>query len=213
MPVSSQPTQDFVPIKEVRDGVLILKDGSMRSILMVSSVNLALKSAEEQEAIIYQFQNLLNSLDFSIQISVQSRKLDIRPYLNLLENRRKEQTDDLLKIQVKEYMEFIRTFTENVEIMTKNFYVVVPYSPPKLDINNKSSLFTKKTGGGTMNQDSFEEQRLQIDQRVAVVEQGLSRSGLRSVQLGTEEVIEIFYKIFNPGDVDKSLDLDLSELQ
>lgn len=212
MPVSSQPTQDFVPIKEIKDGVIILKDGSMRSILMVSSINFALKSAEEQEAVIYQFQNLLNSLDFSIQISVQSRRLDIRPYLNLLENRRKEQTDDLLKIQVKEYIEFIRTFTENIEIMTKNFYVVIPYSPPKINVGKKSR-FSGSKNKSTMKQENFEEQRIQLDQRISVVEQGLSRSGLRSVQLGTEEVIEIFYKIFNPGDVDKTLDLDLSELQ
>lgn len=207
MASSNKATQEFVPIKEIRDGVIVLKDGSMRSLLMVSSVNFALKSEEEQQAIVYQFQNMLNSLDFSIQISVQSRRLDIRPYVNLLENRKKEQTNDLMKIQIKEYIEFIKTFTESVEVMTKNFYVVVPYTPPHLELG-----INKKKGGSEKTED-FEEQKIQLDQRISIVEQGLSRSGLRSVQLGTEEAIEVFYKIFNPGDVEKSLDLDLNQIQ
>jgi type IV secretory pathway VirB4 component len=210
MATKSEATQNFVPIKEVRDGVIILKDGSMRSILMASSINFALKSKEEQEAVIFQFQNMLNSVDFPLQISVQSRRLDIRPYLNLLENRKKEQVDDLLKIQVKEYIEFIRTFTENVEIMTKNFYVVIPYNPPKIDVKNSGLLNNKKPRTAV---ETFEENRIQLDQRSSVVEQGLSRSGIRTVALGTEEVIEVFYKIFNPGDVDKPIDLDLNQIQ
>jgi hypothetical protein len=211
MATQSTATQEFVPIKEIRDGIAILKDGSMRAILMASSINFALKSIDEQQAVIYQFQNFLNSLDFSVQISIQSRRLDIRPYVNLLENRQKEQTDELLKIQIREYIEFIKTFTDSVEIMTKNFYIVVPYTPPKLEIG-KGGLFSKKAKpeGKTA---EFEEDKIQLDQRVSVVEQGLSRSGIRTVQLGTEEVIEIFYKIFNPGDVEKSLDLDLSQIQ
>ena len=211
MAINSSPTQEFVPIKEIKDGVIILKDGSMRSILMVSSINFALKSTDEQQAIIYQFQNLLNTIDFSLQISAQSRRLDIRPYLNLLEERKSAQTDELLETQVKEYIEFIRLFTESVEIMTKNFYVVVPYTPAKINIS-KNSWFKKK-GPKLSSEDNFEEQRIQLDQRVAVVEQGLSRCGLRSVQLGTEETIELYYKIFNPGEVDRNLDLNLSQLQ
>ncbi len=213
MSQNSQATQEFVPIKEIKNGVVILKDGSMRSLLMVSSINFALKSADEQQAVIYQFQNLLNTLDFSIQISVQSRRLDIRPYLNLLENRKKAQMDDLLKMQIKEYIEFIRLFTEAVEIMTKNFYIIVPYTPPKIDFTSKTGLLKSNKKDSKSQSENFEEQRIQLDQRVSVVEQGLARCGLRSVQLGTEEVIEIFYKLFNPGDVDKSFDLDLTKLQ
>jgi type IV secretory pathway VirB4 component len=212
MAPKNQATQNFVPIKEVRDGIIILEDGSMRAILMASSINFALKSSDEQEAVIYQFQNFLNSLDFPIQISTQSRRLDIRPYVNLLESRQKEQTDDLLKIQIREYIEFIKTFTDNVEIMTKNFYIVVPYNPPGIDISKAKLPFGKKEDKKT-DVESFEERRMQIDQRMAVVEQGLSRSGIRTVQLGTEEVIEVFYKVFNPGDVEKSLDLDLTKIQ
>src|SRR3989344_5684854 len=110
---SSQATQEFVPIKEVRNGVVVLKSGGMRAVLMVSSINFALKSEDEQKSIIFQFQNFLNSLDFPLQIFIQSRKLDIRPYIAILEDRYKEQTSDLLKIQTREYIEFIRTFTDS----------------------------------------------------------------------------------------------------
>ena len=117
--VASKTTQEFVPIQEIRDGIVILKDGSMRAIILASSLNFALKSADEQNAIISQFQNFLNSLDFSIQIFVQSKRLDIRPYIALLEERYKEQVTELMKIQTREYIEFIKTFVDNSNIMTK----------------------------------------------------------------------------------------------
>src|SRR4051812_5524090 len=129
MAVNAKTTQDFVPIKEIRQGVVVLKDDSLRGIVIASSLNFALKSADEQQSILLQFQNFLNSLDFSIQIFIQSRKLDIRPYIALLENRLKEQVGDLLKIQTREYISFIKNFTENQNIMNKTFFVVVPYSP------------------------------------------------------------------------------------
>src|ERR1035437_3716475 len=128
MALNAKATQEFVPIKEARDGIIVLKDGSLRALVLASSVNLSLKSADEQRATILQFQNFLNTLDFSTQISIQSRKLDIRPYLLLLENRMKVQNEPLLKLQTKEYIEFIKNFTESVSIMTKNFFVVVPYT-------------------------------------------------------------------------------------
>ena len=90
MAVNSKATQEFVPIKEVQDGIVILKDGSMRAIVLASSLNFSLKSDDERNAIIMQFQDFLNSLDFAVQISVQSRRLDIRPYIALLENQYKE---------------------------------------------------------------------------------------------------------------------------
>ena len=116
-------TQDFVPLEEVRDGIVVLKDGGLRGVLMVSSLNIALKSQDEQSAILFQFQNFLNSLDFSVQLFIQSRELDIRPYIALLEERFIAQTSELMKIQVREYIDFIKTFTEGASIMTKNFFV------------------------------------------------------------------------------------------
>ena len=206
--MASQSSQDFVPIKEVRDGVIILKDGSMRAVLMTSSLNFALKSGEEQEAIIFQFQNFLNALDFPVQISVQSRRLDIRPYVALLENRQKEQTNDLMKIQTKEYIQFVKTFTDNTNIMTKSFFIIIPYTPAKINVS-KSSLFNKSNKQSQQDKiEDFEENRSQLEQRISIVEQGITRTGVRAVRLGTEEVIEIFYKLFNPGDVEKPIPIN-----
>src|ERR1700733_14849784 len=109
---STKTTQEFVPIKEIRDGIAILNDGSLRSIVLASSLNFALKSSDEQNSIIFQFQNFLNSLDFSVQIFVQSKRLDIRPYIALLEGQYKEQTIELMKIQTREFIEFIKTFVD-----------------------------------------------------------------------------------------------------
>jgi type IV secretory pathway VirB4 component len=212
MAVSSKATQEFVPIKEVRDGIVVLKDGSMRGIVLTSSLNFSLKSDDERAAIIAQFQDFLNSLDFEVQISIQSRRLDIRPYVALLEDRYKEQINDLMKIQTREYIEFIKKFTETTNIMTKSFFIVVSYDPAILNIKNQvqnvsGGLFGKKSAKDDLEQKraSFEENRTQLEQRISVVEQGLSRAGIRVIRLGTEEVIELFYKIFNPGDTEKPI--------
>lgn len=209
MVVSSKATQEFVPIQEVRDGIVILKDGTMRGVVIASSLNFSLKSDDERQAIINQFQDFLNSLDFSVQISVQSRRLDIRPYIALLEERYKIQTNDLLKIQTREYIDFIKKFTESTNIMTKNFFIVVPYDPALININKGLGFSPfKKQSASEIEQNkrtTFEENRTQLEQRVSTVEQGLSRCGIRVVRLGEEEVIEMFYKIFNPGDTEKPI--------
>lgn len=215
MATPQKPTQDFVPIKEVRDGIVVLKDGSFRGVLMTSSLNFGLKSEENQTAIISQFQNFLNSLDFSVEIFIQSRKLDIRPYIALLEDRYKNQASDLMKIQTREYIEFIKNFTENANIMTKTFFVSVPFAPALLQskggvVEIASKFLTRKQAEDRVEkkQDSFEESRSQLLQRLSVVEQGLVRCGIRAVQLGTEEVVELFYKIFNPGETDKPIQIN-----
>ncbi|MBX4192463.1 hypothetical protein KW798_03185 [Candidatus Parcubacteria bacterium] len=206
-------TQEFVPIKEVRDGVVILKDGSLRALLMASSINLALKSQDEQQAIIGQFQNFLNSLEFSVQFFVESRDLDIRPYIALLEERLAVELDDLMKIQIREYIVFIKDFTERANIMSKNFFIIVPYDPALISRGGSISgtLGSLLPSGGKGNQiltdTQFEEYRTQLEQRIAVVEQGLVRTGVRVIPLGTEEVIELFYKLFNPGELEKPLQL------
>lgn len=207
--VSSKATQDFIPLKEIKDGVVVLKDGSLRAILLTSSLNFSLKSDEERTAILLQFQDFLNSLDFTVQISIQSRRLDIRPYIALLEDRYKEQVNDLMKIQTREYIEFIKKFTESTSIMTKSFFVIVPYDPAIVNIKSgvAGKLFSKKTGVNEVEDTKalFEENRTQLEQRVSVVEQGLVRCGVRAARLGSEESIELFYKIFNPGDTEKPI--------
>lgn len=205
----SAAAQEFVPVKEVRGGVMVLKNGVLVGVMLASSVNFALKSNDEQNAIIVQFQNFLNSLDFPIQLFIQSRKLDIRPYVALLEDRLKAQTEELMKIQVREYIDFIKTFTESANIMSKHFFVVIPYTPALINIKKavESRLFgsadiavQKKQG-----EIGFDEHRTQLEQRMGIVEQGLSRVGVRTVPLGTEEVIELLYKEFNPGELEKPI--------
>jgi hypothetical protein len=212
MASTSNATQEFVPIKEVRDGIVMLKDGGMRAILLCSSMNFSLKSDDERQAILLQFQDFLNSLDFSIEILIQSRKLDIRPYIAVLEDAEKNQVNSLMKIQVREYIEFVRSFTESTNIMTKHFFIVVPYSPVMLNTvatanSILSSLgFGKKKLAESKDKDmNFDESRTQLEERLSVVEQGLVRTGIRVARLGTEEVIELFYKAFNPGETEKPL--------
>jgi hypothetical protein len=212
MALNAKATQEFVPIKEVRDGIIVLKDGELRAIVLANSINLSLKSDDEQKATILQFQNFLNTLDFPIQISVQSRRLDIRPYLLLLEDRLKVQSEPLLKLQTKEYIEFIKNFTDTVSIMTKSFFVVVPYTHTvlKSDSGIFERFFSKKNKEETqaLKETDFEEKRSQLEERVSVIQQGLGRCGINSAQLGTEEVVEVFYKVFNPGDVEGKIKLE-----
>jgi len=207
--------QKFVPIKEIRSGVVVMKDNSLRALFLVSSLNFALKSQDEQDAILLQFQNFLNSLEFPIQISIQSRDLNIRPYLATLEERHKEQTNDLMKIQTREYIDFIKGFVENINIMKKNFFVVVPYNTAAIKIKGVKNIFKKKkkvTKSASI-KEKFEEGRSQLEQRLSVVEQGLTRTGLRVARLGTEELVELYYKMFNPGELGKPKSLEQEEKQ
>lgn len=215
MAVTSKAAQDFVPIKEIRDGIVILKDGTMRMLLMASSVNLALKSSDEQTAVLMQFQSFLNSLEFSTQIFIQSRRLDIRPYLRRLEDRHKAEINDLLKIQIREYINFIRTVTQMTNIMNKMFIIVVPFAPTKsvtaTAVSKNAGILGTILGKKTNEKpivsqgalEAFEEARSQLEQRVGIVSQGLSRTGVRVVSLGTEEITELYYHLFNPGEDEK----------
>lgn len=203
----AKAVQEFIPIEEIRDGIVVLKSGHLRVVMLASSVNFDLKSQDEQEAIILQYQNFLNSLDFPVQFFIQSRRLDIRPYVALLENRLKDQTGDLIKIQTREYIDFIKNVTEKTNIMSKTFFIVVPFAPAILSESKKSGFLGNLLGGKKTSAEAakadferFEENRSQIEQRKSIVVQGLARIGIRTVALGTEELVELFYKIFNPGD-------------
>ncbi len=211
MAITSKPSQQFTSIKEVRDNVLILQDGGLRALMITSSINFALQSEDNQAAILAQFQNFLNSLDFSVEIFMQSRKMDIKPYLAQLEERYHAQPSELMKIQTREYIEFVRAFTENTNIMTKSFFVVVPLGGNQLSLKKgafqavNDLIGSKKNKSTAEQSDDFHEQKMQLQQRMAVVEQGLLRCGLRVAHLGSEEIIELFYKLFNPGESDKPM--------
>lgn len=194
-------TQEFVSIRDIRDGIVILKSGQICKVLLASSVNFALKSQDEQRAILFQFQNFLNTLDFSLQIYVQSRRLNIEPYLAMLAERQGNQDNDLMRVQLREYIEFIRSFTIEVDVMSKNFFVIVPYTPTKINITGGFKSMLSQGRNGVQNDVTLEEQRLQLEQRQAVVEQGLNRMGVRTIALQTDELVELFYHIYNPGDI------------
>ena len=202
-------TQQFVPVKEIRNGVIVLKDGGYRGVLICSSVNFGLKSADEQHAITLGFQNFLNTLDFSIQIVVNSRKMDLRPYLSFLEEKAPEQKTELMRIQLHEYISFVRSFTDQANIMTKSFYIIVPYAPRvsatrAVSFLRRDSESVKNAAAAT----SFEEDRAQLDQRLSLVSGSLAGTGVRAAVLGTEEVIELLYRSFNPGELENPIRLD-----
>jgi hypothetical protein len=201
MPNQKAATQKFVPIRDIKDGVVIKRNGEMLMVLLASSVNFALKSLDEQRAILQQFQSFLNVLDFSLQIYVQSRKLNIEPYLSILAGLESKQDNDLMKIQLKEYMEFIRSFTTDVDVMSKSFFVVIPYSPTKLNLSKGVSSFFSGASSAPLSDDQqFEEHRLQLEQRVAMVVQGLAGVGVRTMKLQKDDLVELYYHLYNPGD-------------
>lgn len=204
---NAKPTQDFVPVKEVRSGIIVLKSGSLRGVLMCSSVNFALKGVDEQKAVIGGFQTFLNTLDFSVQIVVHSRKIDIRPYLDTLTTRIDKQSSDLMKLQVREYVQFIRSFIEGTDIMTKTFYVIVPFDSSPLNPVAGLPIIGKKEDTATQEASMFDEHRVQLEQRMALVEGGLQASGVRSARLSTEEVIELLYRSFNLGELETPIRL------
>ncbi len=211
--MANNSSQDFVPIKEIRDGTVIMEDGTLSMVLMVTSLNFALKSYEEQMATISQFQNFLNSLDFPIQIVIQSRRLDIRPYIATLEEQRHQQDNDLIKIQISEYMDFIRNFTEQVNIMKKDFFLVVSFTPSMASSSGGASgvfdkLLGREKNEQVTNDEIFAQAKSQLEQRTDLIVSGISRSGLRLVRLGSEETIEVLYRVFNPGESEKPVTLN-----
>jgi len=209
------PTQKFVAVDEIRDGVVILKNKGLRRIVMASSLNFELKSAEEQESIINGFANFLNSLDFSVQFFIHSRKLNIENYLAYLADRQKQETNELLQIQITEYIEFVKSFVETTNIMSKTFFLVVPYSAAGEAITSGITGAFKsraKTAITEVSKEKFEEAKSQLNQRVEYVISGLSKLDIRAVPLETRELIELFYNLYNPEQIEKKKLKILEEL-
>lgn len=198
-------TQQFLAIDRIKDGVVVLKTGGFRMVLMASSINFELKASEEQDLLISSYQGFLNSLDFPIQFVIQSRKINIKPYLQLLQEKEKEQPSELLKIQINEYREFIQSLVETQNVMSKRFYVVVPYAP--VEIKKAGFLETFSAGlkpkAAAIEEEKFAEHRAQLLQRVEEVSSALGRLGIRTIPLKTEELVEFFYGLYNPGEIEK----------
>jgi type IV secretory pathway VirB4 component len=191
--MAKTPSQQFLEVEDIREGVLILRDKSLHSILLVSSLNFDLKSEEEQQAIIYQFQNFLNSLDFSVQILVQSRRLNITGYLEKLKELEFSQVSDLLREQTREYRNFIQSLVGSGEIYSKNFFVIVPFYLQEIVPAKKEQFWTKER---------FERAKIQLLQRVEFVALGLRRCGLQCAMLGTPEIIELLWALHHPQEAE-----------
>lgn len=198
----AQATQRKLKIAEIREDAVIMKDGTLRGVILVSSVNFALKSEDEQNAIIAAYVNFLNTIDFPIQILIQSRKIDIDGYMERLRQREKEQTNELLKIQIREYIMYIQELIEIGNIMTKRFYIVIPYNP----LSDKQKGFFRRfielfraVKIVTLGQKRFQQRKKDLMQRVDNVMSSLSSIGLKSVLLDTQSLIELFYNTYNPG--------------
>lgn len=205
------PTQQFIEIKGTKNGVLLLKNGGLRQILAVSGINFDLKSEEEQEAITYSYQNFLNSLNFSIQIFIHSRKVNIESYIENLGKVEASETNPLLKTQISEYREFIKSFVSENAIMNKTFFVVVPYDPVKLPTTSSSGLLgglfgkNKKASERSLAEEEkmLNQHMSQLTQRTEQIISGLSQIGLRAIALNDDEIIELFYNLYNPESVEK----------
>lgn len=194
-------TQHSLNIAEIRDDCVVLRNGTLRAVLLVSSVNFALKSEDEQNAIIYSYISFLNSLDFPVQIVIQSRQLDIDNYLNEIKKAEKEQINELLKLQTSEYRQYIEELVELGDIMTKRFYVVVPYDPATdkkrgfwrrlIDLMSPAIVIHLK-------QKQFTEYHRQLFLRVDHILSGLASMSLRATVLDTQSLIELYYNSYNP---------------
>lgn len=195
-------TQKYVDVEEVRDGVMVLKSGALRAVLLASSVNFDLKSSEEQDAIIAQYQNFLNSLDFPLQIIVHSRRFRIEPYLERLVEQENKQENELLRFQISEYRNFVKNLTEVSNIMSKFFYIVVPFAPSETESGGffgKLSGMFKPSEHMNARGELFETYKSQLLQRVEQTAAAISGTGVRTTMLNTEEVIELLYNTYNPS--------------
>ncbi|MFH1187807.1 MAG: hypothetical protein V1688_03000 [bacterium] len=208
-------TRKYVDIAEIKDNTVVLKDGTLRAAVLVSSINFALKSEDEQNAIVGAYMGFLNSLQYYVQLVIQSRKLDIEQYLKKLDVVEKEQTNDLLRMQIASYRQYVGELIEMGDIMTKRFYIVVPYDP----ISDKQKTFLSRAAEifssakfVQLSQKKFQERKHELDQRVFHILSSLSSMGLNGIVLDTQSLIELYYNTYNPLTSQQERLVDISKL-
>lgn len=194
-------TQDFLEVEQIREGVIILKNKALRGLMLISSLNFALKSGEEQSAVLYQFQNFLNSLDFPCQIVVQSRKLNITGYLDKLKKLEVKQPKELLKAQLKGYHDFVEELVSGGAIMAKSFFVTVPFTLLETRDSSLMQAF-KAAKPSDLTEEQFQRCKIQLWQRMEFVALGLRRCGLQAIPLTTPEIIELLWGLYHPGQAE-----------
>jgi len=198
---SLSSTEKNLFISTIRDDTVVLKNGGLRAILLTSSINFSLKNEDEQEGIVQAYVSLLNSIDFPLQICIQSRQLNIDAYIAKLDKRLREVENELIRVQLEEYRKYILELLSLGEIMSKRFYVVIPYQPGS---DGKKKFFEQLTDVLSptkiisLSKEKFNEYKLELERRVAMVEAGLEGMGLKSVRLDTQSLIESLYNTYNP---------------
>ena len=206
--------QQYLDITEIKENTVIMRDGTLRAVILISSINFALKSEDEQNAIISGYVSFLNNIDFPLQIVIQSRELNIDGYIKSLQEKGKVQTNELLKMQTNEYIQYIKELISMSKIMNKRFYIVIPYNPLSdkqkkffgrlLDVFKPSALIRMK-------EEKFRRRRIELTRRIDNIISGLNSIGLNAVELDTQGLIELYYNCYNPStsanqklvDVDK----------
>jgi len=213
-----QPTQRYLDIAEIREDAVVMKDGTLRAVVMVSSINFALKSEDEQQAIIQGYMQFLNGLEHPLQVVVQSRKMNVDGYLATLRQQEETIHNELLKTQIRDYTSFIKELVDLGQIMQKRFFVVVPYDPA--EGNEKGKGFISKLSSAfspakiiKLNEKRFQERRYSLMQRVSTVAGGMSSMGLQVALLDTQGLIELYYSSYNPDVYDAEKLVDIGKLR
>ncbi|MEA1962865.1 MAG: TraC family protein, partial [Patescibacteria group bacterium] len=209
-------TEKFLDIAEVKEDTVIMRDGTLRAVILVSSINFALKSEDEQNAIISAYVSFLNNIDFPLQIVIQSRELNIENYIKSLKQKEKEQTNELLKMQTNEYIQYIQELISMSKIMNKRFYVVLTYNPLSdkqkgffsrfFDIFKPATLIKMKSN-------IFQRRKVELTRRVDNIISGLGSIGLQSVQLDTQSLLELYYNTYNPATSINQKLVDVNQLR
>lgn len=193
-----KPTQQFLNIADIRDDLIILRNGELRQVLEVTALNFALKSEQEQSAIIYQYQNFLNSLQFPIQILIQSRKLELTNYLVTLQNRLSQSTSPLIRDQIADYIDFINRLINLGSIMEKQFYVVVPLATSAIRARSLIGQLLKRETVA-INDKDMTSAKTKLSDRTETVRSGLASLGLQVTTLENEELKQLLYTTYNPA--------------
>jgi type IV secretory pathway VirB4 component len=200
---TGKSTQETLLISEIKDGSVIMKDGSLRGVILGSAINFDLMSGGEQEGVEGAYQGFLNSLHFPVQIAIKSQKIDISSYLEKLDNLQAEQPNELLSALMEDYIANIRALVEEVNIMDKQFYVVVPYFPPAAaptsnNLVNKLQAIFNPAPDITVSEEDFHKYKQELSQRMALVANGMGQMGIRAISLGSQELVDLYYSWYNP---------------
>ena len=211
----SASTQKYLPFSEIKNDVVIMPDGSMRAVLLVSSVNFALKSEEEQVALVHGYVQFLNAFDFPMQIVVQSRRLRIEEYLEKIHEKEKDQKNELLRIQTGEYRRYVAELVKLGDIMTKKFFIVVPYHPLadlKKGFFSRVMDVVRPVDTLKVTEERFKERRRELMKRSDHVQASLNSMGVLSIVLDTQGLIELYYNTYNPRISESQPLVDISKL-